>query len=146
MEEAVEGIIILYLLMTNKECIDDIALKEFGEQCPLSKLQELVMDREAWNGDWTDWLTSDCNVKARHYWISSVQSVSHVQLFVTPWTAARQASLSITNSRSLLRFMSIVSVLLLDGNTTGYHFLKVDFKFRGKVSILEGTVIHEDGW
>ena len=46
-EEAVEGIIILYLLMTNKECIDDIALKEFGEQCPLSKLQELVMDREA---------------------------------------------------------------------------------------------------
>ena len=32
---------------------------------------------------------------------SSVQSLSHVQLFATPWTAARQASLSITNSRSL---------------------------------------------
>ena len=38
---------------------------------------------------------------------SSVQSLSHVQLFVTPWTAARQASLSITNSRSLLKLMSI---------------------------------------
>ena len=42
---------------------------------------------------------------------SSVQSLSHVWLFVTPWTAARQASLSITNSRSLLKFMSIESVM-----------------------------------
>ena len=41
---------------------------------------------------------------------SSVQSLSHVRLFVTPWTAARQASLSITNSRSSLRLMSIESV------------------------------------
>ena len=38
---------------------------------------------------------------------SSVQSLSHVQLFATPWIAARQASLSITNSRSLLKLMSI---------------------------------------
>ena len=38
-------------------------------------------------------------------------SVSHVQLFVTPWTAAHQASLSITNSRSLPKFMSIESVM-----------------------------------
>ena len=37
----------------------------------------------------------------------SVQSLSHVQLFATPWTAAHQASLSITNSRSLLKLMSI---------------------------------------
>ena len=43
--------------------------------------------------------------------ISLVQSLSHVQLFVTPWTAARQASLSITNSRSLLKLMSIESVM-----------------------------------
>ena len=41
----------------------------------------------------------------------SVQSLSRVQLFATPWTAARQASLSITNSRSLLRLMSIESVM-----------------------------------
>ena len=43
--------------------------------------------------------------------ISSVQSLSHVQLFVTPWTVARQASLSITNSQSLLKLMSIESVM-----------------------------------
>ena len=42
---------------------------------------------------------------------SSVQSLSRVQLFVTPWTATRQASLSITNSHSLLRFMPIESVM-----------------------------------
>ena len=42
---------------------------------------------------------------------SSVQSLSRVWLFVTPWTAALQASLSITNSQSLLKFMSIESVM-----------------------------------
>ena len=42
---------------------------------------------------------------------SSVQLLSRVQLFLTPWTAAYQASLSITNSRSLLRLMSIESVM-----------------------------------
>ena len=43
--------------------------------------------------------------------VSSVQSFSHVQLFATPWTAACQASLSITNSLSLLKLMSIESVM-----------------------------------
>ena len=43
--------------------------------------------------------------------ISSVQSLSYVLLFVTPWTAARQASLSITNFQSLLKLMSITSVM-----------------------------------
>ena len=38
-------------------------------------------------------------------------SLSHVQLFVTPWTAARQASLSSTISRSLLKLMSVESVI-----------------------------------
>ena len=42
---------------------------------------------------------------------SSVQWLSPVWLFVTPWTAARQASRSITNSQSLLKFMSIESVM-----------------------------------
>ena len=42
---------------------------------------------------------------------SSVLSVSHVQIFATPWTAARQASLSITNSRSLPKPMSIESMM-----------------------------------
>ena len=43
--------------------------------------------------------------------ISSVQSLSRVRLFVTPWIAPRQASLSITNSRSSLRLTSIKSVM-----------------------------------
>ena len=43
--------------------------------------------------------------------ISSVQLLSFVQLFVTPWTAACRASLSITNSQSLLRLMSIELVM-----------------------------------
>ena len=40
-----------------------------------------------------------------------VQSLSHVQLFVIPWTTARKASLSITNSQSLCKLMSIESVM-----------------------------------
>ena len=43
--------------------------------------------------------------------ISSVQFPSSIQLFATPWTAARQASLSIANSQSLLKLMSIESVM-----------------------------------
>ena len=42
---------------------------------------------------------------------SSVQSLSHVRLFVTPWITERQASLSITNSQSSLRLTSIESVM-----------------------------------
>ena len=42
---------------------------------------------------------------------SSVQSLSRIRLFVTPWTAAHQASLSITNSWSLLKLMSIELVM-----------------------------------
>ena len=43
--------------------------------------------------------------------LSPVQSLSHVRLFVTPWTTARPASLSITNSWSLPKLMSIESVM-----------------------------------
>ena len=42
---------------------------------------------------------------------SSVQSLSHIWLFATPWTTARQASLSITSSQSLLKLMSIGLVM-----------------------------------
>ena len=44
-------------------------------------------------------------------WFSSVQLPSCVRLFATPWTAARQASLTITNSQSLLKLMSIELVM-----------------------------------
>ena len=45
------------------------------------------------------------------YQFSSVQSLSHVRLFATSWTTALQASLSIANSRSLPKLMSIKSVM-----------------------------------
>ena len=48
---------------------------------------------------------------AINYHFSSVQSLSHVRLLVTPWIAARQASLSITNSWSLPKPMSIESIM-----------------------------------
>ena len=60
------------------------------------------------------------SVSVRHHssvyewrlWFSSAaQSLSRVRLFATPWTAAHQASLSITNSRSLLKLMSIELVM-----------------------------------
>ena len=56
------------------------------------------------------------NVRKLRFWmgsvqISSVQSLSHVWFFVTPWSAARKASLSIINPRSLLKLMSIKSVM-----------------------------------
>ena len=47
----------------------------------------------------------------RYCFIHSVRLLSHVWLFVTPWTAACQASLSITNSRSLFKFTSIELVM-----------------------------------
>ena len=45
------------------------------------------------------------------YTYTTVQSLSHVQLFATPWTTACQASLSITNSQSLVKLMSIKLVM-----------------------------------
>ena len=52
-----------------------------------------------------------CKAKLSRVQFSSVQSLSRVQLFATPWTAAHQASLSITNSRSPPKPMSIESVM-----------------------------------
>ena len=54
-------------------------------------------------------LFSVCNCRLLHF--SSVQSLSCAWLFVTPWTAACQASLSITNSQSWLKLMSIELVM-----------------------------------
>ena len=51
------------------------------------------------------------NIDFDIYQFSSVHLLSHVQLFVTPWTAALQASPSITNSQSLLKLMSIELVM-----------------------------------
>jgi len=55
--------------------------------------------------------TINATWEAPHPCFSSVQSLSRVQLFVTPWTGAHQASLSITSFRSLLKLKSIELVM-----------------------------------
>ena len=59
-----------------------------------------------WKSWWGIWAEQSISVQ-----FSSVQSLSRVQLFATPWTTAHQASLSITNSWSPLKYMSIESVM-----------------------------------
>ena len=62
------------------------------------------MGETDWGGNWVlFWRAGP--------WFSSVQLLSRVWLFATPWIAAHQASLSITNSRSSLRLISIESVM-----------------------------------
>ena len=86
---------------------------------------ENPMDREAWQATVhgvarvrhnlvtkereRDWNTAWMSLQGIQF--SSVQSLSRVRLFVTPWTIARQASLSITNSQSLPKPMSIELVM-----------------------------------
>ena len=65
---------------------------------------------------------SACFYKNKHR--SSVQLLIHVQLFVTPWTAARQASLSITNSQSLPKLMPIESVMASN------HLIQINFQYQ----------------
>ena len=76
----------------------------------MTNLDSILKDRDI------TLLTKVCLVKATVFLVvkfqfSSVQLLSRVRLFATPWTSARQASLSITNSRSSLRLMSIESVM-----------------------------------
>ena len=63
------------------------------------------------------------------YLYSSVQSLSSVQLFATPWTAAHQAALSITNSWSLLKLMSIQSVIPSNHLILCHHLLLLPSSF-----------------
>ena len=73
---------------------------------PLAKLASFSINHSS-----ISWLTSTLQVFQQSAQLSSVQSLSHVRLFVTTWTAAHQASLSITNSWSWLKLMSIESVM-----------------------------------
>ena len=82
----------------------------------LSQRHALFYQRDPSNQSYNEQLLSIFYILGRiiitsERYISSVQSLSCVWLFATPWITACQASLSITNSRSSLRFMSIESVM-----------------------------------
>ena len=57
------------------------------------------------------WVKEHTEISWKGAEFSSIQFLSHVQIFAIPWTAAHQPSLSITNSRSLLKLMSIESMM-----------------------------------
>ena len=82
--------------------------REFASTTQLHEMHKCWIKREL---RWTKSAELD---KAKPCWVSSTAQLSlssHVQLFATPWTAVHQASLSITNSQSLLKLMSIKSVM-----------------------------------
>ena len=74
--------------------------------------------------------------------ISSVQSLSCVRLFLTPWTAARQASLSIINSQSLLKFVFIQLVMLFIRFTLWHPLLLALAIFPGIRVFSNESVLH----
>ena len=74
--------------------------------------------------------------------VSSVQSLSHVQLFETPGIAAHQASLSITNSQSLLKLMSIKSVILFNNLILCHPLLLLPSTFPSTGVFFNESVLH----
>ena len=88
-----------------------------GRHLPLSPemnssiLQKFHYYPGTWDGFWKARFERRAFGLYSEFQFSSVQSLSHVWLFATPWTAARPASLSITNSQSLPKPMSIVLVM-----------------------------------
>ena len=74
--------------------------------------------------------------------ISSVQLLIHIQLFVTPWTAARQASLSIANSWSLLKLMSIELVMPANHLILCHPLLLLPSIFPSKRVFSNESVLH----
>ena len=110
--------------------IEETRVLSLGGKDPLEKGMATHSSILAWRIPWTEepgGLQSVGSQRVRHNWISmhaywctgisSVQSLSRVWLFVTPWTAACQASLSINNSQSLLKLMSIELVMLFNHPT-----------------------------
>ena len=78
-----------------------------------------------------------CLCPNTEFQFSSVQLLSHVQLFATPWTAACQALLSITSSQCLLKFMSIVSVMPTNHFTSVIPHLPPSFNLSQHQGLFE---------
>ena len=103
---------IFYAIWINKDVtvISDCTLpmwageSEEKNTCHLAAIRLLPLPAVTPHGGlWGNWMWK--------HRISSVQSLSHARLFVTPWTATHQVPLPITNSQSLLKLMSIESVM-----------------------------------
>ena len=77
-----------------------------------------------------------------HIFFSSVQLLNHVQLFVTPWIAALQASLSFTNSWSLPKLMSIKSVIPINHIILCHPFILLPSIFPSIMGFSNELVIH----
>ena len=77
----------------------------------LSQHRKIMKDKEAWHAAVHGITRIGQDLATEQQQFSSVQLLSHVRLFATPWIAARHASLSITNSRSPLKLTSIESVI-----------------------------------
>ena len=98
-----------WLYYLEKICKDNVCIKkikQFYSWRTLWNIKERrVLPTSMWKRTWVDTL--------QYRWVefSSLQSLSRVRLFVTPWIAARQASLSITNSRSLPKLISTELVI-----------------------------------
>ena len=88
------------------------------------------------------WLPAVCGLQHCKGWLSSVQSFSLVRLFATPWTAGRQVSLSITNSWSLLKLMSIESVMLSNHLILGHPLVLPPSIFPSIRVFSNGLALH----
>ena len=103
-------------LLQSRECSrhKTMSLPKLGHNRPVtfmlleSNHHTQMTHRKEWSTSWHPQLSFQPTTSTSQF--SSVQSRSPVRLFVTPRTAACQASLSITNSRSLLKLMSIESI------------------------------------
>ena len=90
----------------------------FHHKCKIwPKVSSIFVDMIMWlffslNAITDFWMLNQSYISGTNYtWLSSVQLLSYVWLFATPWTAAGQASLLISNSQSLPKFMSIELVM-----------------------------------
>ena len=108
-----------YSVIIMQKPINNTCNKLQGAQGNYTAHKKPISDYTLYNSSYIIWSLLQLHVKIIHVnsckafrrmpQVSLVQSLSCVWLFVTPWIAARQASLSITNSRSTLKLMSIES-------------------------------------
>ena len=88
------------------------------------------------------WSVEESHLLFKNVQFMSVQLFSHVRLFATPWTAARQASLSIINSWSLLKVMSIKSVMPSNNLILCHPLLLLSSIFPSIRVFSNGSVLH----